>query len=142
MTLNKNSRISFHESGVVKNIQSIVIHRCKFNIGTFKQYSKSVDIFNVYSVVKWRIPILSLKWKSNFCLLLPIEIVYELQIRPRSHVTGYDTYPGKLYAAILAFTLFLPYPHNLPFSIRRMFIRICKWRTNLSGEQFSRRRHV
>ena len=36
-----------------------------------------------------------------------------------------------------AFTLFLPYPDNLSLSNRRMFIRLCKWRTNLSGEQFS-----
>ena len=42
----------------------------------------------------------------------------------------------------LAFTPFLPYPDNLPFSTRRMFIRLWKWRTNLSGEQFSEPRHV
>ena len=42
----------------------------------------------------------------------------------------------------LAFTPFLPYPDNLPFSIWRMFIRFWKWRTNLSGKQYSEPRHV
>ena len=62
----------------------------------------------------------------------------KIKLRPRSHVTGYDSYPGKLYADTPCVHTFLPYPDNLPFSIRRMFIRLWKWRTNLSGEQFSK----
>ena len=42
----------------------------------------------------------------------------------------------------LAFILFFPHRDNLPLSIRIMFIRLWKWRANLSGELFSKLRHV
>ena len=37
-----------------------------------------------------------------------------LSFRPRSHVTGYDSYQVNSMRIGLAFTLFLPYPENLP----------------------------
>ena len=63
-------------------------------------------------------------------------------LRPRSHVTGYDSYPGKLYSDRPCVHTFPSYPDNLPFSIRRMLIRLWRWRTNLSAEQFSEPKHV
>ena len=52
------------------------------------------------------------------------------------------SYPVNSMRIGLAFTPSLPYRDNLPFSIRRMFIRLRKSRTNISGEQFSKPRHV
>ena len=49
-------------------------------------------------------------------------------LRPRTHANGYDHIGTNFMRICLVFTLFLPYLHNLLFSIQRMFLRLWKWK--------------